>query len=275
MATSKIKNLLIYILLFVNLFLLALLVSDWLQTRRSQHTVETEVQSILTNSGITMDHIRLPDNTQVKSYTLARDYSAEADLAESILGRLTVQELQNGNTMYYRGERGEASFRGTGDFEVLLTNHAVPISGDTVDTARSVLRKMGVRAQFAPELSTQMGKTYSTVVMVWEYEGLPVVNAQIQFTFTSEFLMMISGNRMLDIQREDDTFRPLDSATLLTRFVGIVNRNGYVFSELKEICPVYLSPDSSGGKLTPLWRIETDAGSFYLNMTTGEEQPVA
>lgn len=275
MATSKIKSLIIYILLFVNLFLLGLLASDWLQTRRSRQTIETEVRSILADSGITMDHIRLPDNTQVKSYTLTRDYTEEAKLVSSILGRLTVQELQNGNIMYYRGEKGEASFRSTGDFEVLLTNHAVPINGDTVDTARSVLRKMGIQAQFVPELSSQTGNTYSTVVMIWEYEGLPVVNAQIQFTFTSEFLMMISGTRMLDLQREDDTFRPLDSATLLTRFVGIVSRNGYVFSELKEIRPVYLSPDSSGGKLTPLWRIETDGGTFYLNMTTGEEQPVA
>ncbi len=276
MLTSKIKNLIIYILLFVNLFLIALLASDWLQTRRAERTVLAAVKTILTDSGITMAQPRLPAHDSVKGYTVSRSLEQEEAFAEALLGRLSAQEAQSGNIMYYRGERGEAIFRGTGDFEVLLSERPIQIGKDTVDTARSLLRKTGLKGRFAPELSTTSGGTYTTVVMVCEFEGLPVVNGKIEFTFTSDALVMIVGTRLLDLQREDPSFRPLDSATLLTRFLGIVNRNGYVCNELREICPVYLyTPDASGGgKLTPVWRIDTDAGTFYLNMTTGEEQPV-
>lgn len=276
MLTSKIKNLIIYILLFVNLFLIALLASDWLQTRRAERTVQSAVETILSDSGITMTQARLPDHDGLKGYTMSRSFTREEDVAEAFLGRLSVREAQNGNMMYYRGERGEAIFRGTGDFEVLLSDRPVDIAKNSVDTAQALLRKAGLKAHFAPELSTVSGGMYTTVAMVCDFEQLPVVNAKIEFTFTSDALVMIVGTRVLDLQREDPSFQPLDSATLLTRFLGIVNRNGYVCNELREICPVYLYTldASGGGKLTPLWQIETDAGTFYLNMTTGEEQPV-
>lgn len=276
MLTSKIKNLIIYILLFVNLFLIALLASDWLQTRRAERTVQSAVETILSDSGITMTQARLPDHDGLKGYTMSRSFTREEDVAEAFLGRLSTREAQNGNMMYYRGERGEAIFRGTGDFEVLLSDRPVAIAKSSVDTAQALLRKAGLKAHFAPELSTVSGGMYTTVAMVCDFEQLPVVNAKIEFTFTSDALVMIVGTRVLDLQREDPSFQPLDSATLLTRFLGIVNRNGYVCNELREICPVYLYTldASGGGKLTPLWQIETDAGTFYLNMTTGEEQPV-
>jgi len=271
MATSRIKNLIIYILLFVNLFLIGLLASDWLQTRRAERTAMEAVQSVLADSGITME-CGLPDNSELKSYTVSRDLTREEEVVSGILGDLTLQEQQDGSTIYYRGEKGEAIFRGSGYFEVLLENWAVPIKGDTVDTAQSVLRKMGIKGEFLPEASTRSGGIYTTVVMACTYEGVPVENARIEFGFTSDFLMMVSGTRVLDVQREDPSFQPLDEITMLTRFLGIINRNGYVCSELRDISPVYLAPDVSGGKLVPVWRIEMDAGTFYLNMTTGEEQ---
>lgn len=275
MLTSKIKNLIIWILLFVNLFLIGLTAADWMQTRRAERTVTEAVRTILASNGITMEQSRLPDTAGVKSYTVSRDFDREEDLAASVLGRLSAKEQQGGNIMYYRGERGEAIFRATGDFAILFTDRLVPISGSTVDTARSILRKMEIDGEFSPERSAQSGGVYTTVVMTCEYDGLPVVNAQIEFQFTSDSLMMVSGTRVLDVRREDPEFRPLDSATLLTRFVGLVGRNGYVCSELRDISPVYLVPDAGGGKLTPLWRIETDGSTYYLNLTTGEEQAVA
>lgn len=273
MLTSKIKNLMIYILLFVNLFLIALLASDQLQALASRRTASEAVETILADSGIRLQ-CRMPDNDRVKRYTLSRDPEREEELAASVLGGLSVRERQDGNIMYYRGERGEGKFRGTGYFEILLDNWSVPIRGGTVETAQSVMRRMGLKGEFAPELSTQTAGVYTTVVMVCQCEGVPVVDARLEFGFTSDFLMMVSGTRVLDTRREDSSFRPLDATTMITRFLGLVSRNGYVCSELRKIEPVYLAPNVSGGTVTPLWRIETDAGTFYLDMTTGEERTV-
>lgn len=274
METSKIKNLIIYILLFVNLFLIGLLAVDWFQTRRAERTSLEAVETILAGNGITINVSNLPSG-EVLGYSLSRDLAKEERVAAALMGRIKVQENQNGNIMYYKGERGAGKFRGTGDFDVLLDDGMVPISGSTVDVAQSLLRKMGLKGIFSPELSTQNSGVYTTVVMVCSYDGMPVVNGQVKFDFTSNFLKLISGTRLLDIQREDTTVNTLDAATLLTRFVGIVSRNGYVCNELRDISPVYLyAPDISGGKLTPLWQIETDTGTFYLNLSTGAEEPV-
>lgn len=274
METSKIKNLMIYILLFVNLFLIGLLAADWLQTRSAERTSMEAVETILSENGITLSAGRIPGEA-VKGYFVSRDMEKEERVVTALVGRILLRENQNGNIMYYKGEHGAGKFRGTGDFDVLLDDDMVPISGSTVETAQSLLRKMGLDGTFSPELSTLTGGVYTTVVMVCEYEGLPVVNGQVKFDFASDSLKLISGTRLLDVQREDPAVMTLDPATLLTRFVGIISRNGYVCNELREISPVYLyAPDVSGGKLSPLWRIETDTSVFYLNMSTGQEEPV-
>jgi hypothetical protein len=51
------------------------------------------------------------------------------------------------------------------------------------------------------------------------------------------------------------------------RFLNIVSDSGHVLSELKdaELCYIQNASVSGSGTLTPVWRLVTDAGEFYIN----------
>lgn len=271
METSKIKNLIIYILLFVNLFLVGLIASDWIETRRTEKTIDEAIRTILAQNEMTLSMDKLFDNSSLRGYEVSRDFTREKELVSSVLGKVTVSD-QGGNILYYYNEeRGQASFRGTGDFEMLLNPGVVPTTGDNVGTAESVLQKMGIEGTYDAASSEP-----DTVVMTCWYQDSPVVNCQIRFIFASDFLLMITGTRLLDVQQEDPTVEILDAPTLLARFVGIIDRNGYVCNEILDISAMLLyTPDATGGKLVPVWQIETNTNTFYLNVSTGEEQAMA
>ncbi len=274
MESSKIKNFIICILVVVNLFLAGLLSVDWVQTNRTRIQAEETAYAILENYGIAMDGVTLPDNSALNGHSLCRDFQREQELVSAVLGEVSVED-QGGNIMYYYGEKGQANFRGTGDFEILFHSNAVPVEQDTVETARNILKKMGMEAQFDAAGSEMTGNTYSTVVMTALYDDTAVFNCQIRFIFAADFLLMVEGTRILDVQEEDPTVTVMDGPTLLTRFLGILDRSGYVCSQVQNIRGVLqYAPDPSGGRLMPVWEIKTDTNTFYVNASTGEEQPV-
>ena len=274
MESSKIKNLIICLLALVNLFLAGLIVSDWSQTARSRASVNAAVHTILENNGITLAEGAMPDTSVLKSYSVSRNFEQEKQMVSSVLGSVTVQD-QGGNIMYYYGEKGQANFRSSGDFEILFDREPLPVEKDAMSTVRSVLKKMGIQAEYSPQSSVSAGNTDTVVVMTVLFEGTPVINCQIKFTFATDSLLMVEGRRLLDIQREEAGVTILDAPTLLTRFIGLVNRNGYVCSEIREIRPVFQYSDASGGRLVPVWEVETNARTYYLNVSTGEEQSAA
>lgn len=273
MEASKIKNFMICILVFVNLFLAGLLASDWIEARHTQQAMNEAINSILSDRGITMAPDILPDNSGVKGYIVSRDIDREREMVSSILGNVQVEDM-GGNIMFYSGENGQAKFWGTGYFEMLLQDLPVPVEQDNVATAQSLLRKMGMAGALDQSASVMSGNSYTLVVMNVVYGDSQVINCKIQFTFAADFPLFIEGTRMLDEQQVDHTVNVLDAPTLLTRFLAVMDSSGYVCSEIRDIrTALQLVFDDTGRRLIPVWEIETNTKTFYLNVSTGEEQP--
>lgn len=273
MESSNIKNLIICLLVLVNLFLAGLAGADSLRSSRNRSASEAAVRTILEDNGIQLTAKDLPEQGDLKSWFVSRDLQQEKAMVSGLLGSTTVQDL-GGGILYYYGEKGQAKFRSTGEFVLLFDRGAVPVDQDPETTARAVLKKMGIRAQLAQSSPGRGDGGDPTVVMTVLYDDTPVMNCQISFSFATDALLMVEGRRVPDICREDPAVTALDPATLLTRFVGLVNRNGYVCSEIRDIRVVLQYSDTGGGKLVPVWEIETDARTYYLNVSTGEEQSV-
>ena len=271
MESSKIKNILIAILLFVNLGLLGLIWNDHQQSRENTRQAMESLERVFANRGISMEQVDLPENSALMTYGMSRDLDREQKLVEQVLGTVTVED-QGGNIMYYYGEKGQASFRGTGDFEILFSDGAVTGEEDPAATAKKMLRKMGIQAKIA---TSGQEKDSDTVTATAIYGDSPVMNSQIRFHFAGNELLKIEGQRILDtVQTETDT-KALDAATLMTRFLGVLDRSDSVCSEIRSVRNVWLYlPDATGGRLQPVCEIQTNGKSFYLNVSTGEEQPV-
>ena len=64
------------------------------------------------------------------------------------------------------------------------------------------------------------------------------------------------------------TQTPLTIPTVLVRFLNGMNQNGYVCSTITGMSMGY-SATISANRLTPVWRMDTDTGRYYVNAITG------
>ena len=73
MESSKIKNILIAILLFVNLGLLGLIWNDHQQSRENTRQAMESLERVFANRGISMEQVDLPENSALMTYGMSRD----------------------------------------------------------------------------------------------------------------------------------------------------------------------------------------------------------
>lgn len=270
MNTSKIKNFIIVLLAVVNLFFLSIVLSDGDRERAARRQVLTDVVEILGDSRIAVSDGADLSRRQLPLCTVRRDMDRELELVDGVLGGATA-ESEGGGIIYYRGKLGQATFRGTGDFEFVMVTGACPIGRDPEATARAFAEELGLKVMTVSGLFEDEGT--GTVELLCRAEGAKVLNCRLTCGFYSGSLMLINGVRPLDLVYSDKNGGELlDVPTVLMRFLETVNSGGYVCSELLdiELCYVQRSSASGSGTLSPVWRLETDSGDICLDGLDGE-----
>ena len=268
MDGSKIKNLIIAVLLLVNLFLLAMVLHDRIEAAALQKQAREDVAAAFRSSGIELS-ADVSWNDRLGVCGLDRDLSKENALVKAVLGTCSVEDL-GGNILFYKGAKGEARFRGTGEFEIVPNARAIPISNSPLDTAKNVLSDMGYRTDLS-RAEVQSGEGATTVTLTCMYKGKSVYNCSISFVFTPDYLLMMTGRRPLEWSADGESAE-LTAATVLMRFLAQVREHGAVCTEVQRVELGYsMAASASGeGSLTPYWNIVTDAGQYYINAVTGK-----
>jgi hypothetical protein len=273
MNGAKIKNLIILMLLLVNVFLFGLVLTDRHEAAAGREAAWDDLAAVFQESGIVLSP-GVREAVALQGCSLRRDTDSEASLASNLLGAVSAED-QGGNIYYYKGEKGEATFRGTGEFSILLNPGTVESGHDPVQTAVAVLKKIGVRCDPDSAEVKEPGEGASvTLTVSWQED--PVYNAQVTLTFSGGSLYLISGRRMLDTMasRGETGLAP---ETLLMRFLDAIHEGGYVCSAVESLrCGYIVSVSISGdADLIPVWRVDTDAGPYYLNGLTGKEESLS
>ena len=91
MEWSKIKNIVLLILVCVNAFLLALVLLQQHKTAQFQEEASAGAVSALANSGIAFHLERVPRDMELAGLNFTQDRSGEQAAAEALLGRVTEQ----------------------------------------------------------------------------------------------------------------------------------------------------------------------------------------
>lgn len=271
MDNAKIKNVIIIILLLVNVFLLAIVLMDISEAGAADKQAMLSVISILDQNGISLEEgVDISAETP-SSYILRRDLDEEKKLVKKLLGRTYIEDM-GGNIYYYQSEIGQASFRGTGEFDFLLNTGEIPMGSDPVRTAKKILGKLGMASSNSNdivEISEINGST--NVVLTCSWNGSYIFDNEVSFLFSNDSLMLISGRRVFDsLSTIGDA--SLDAPTILMRFLDMVKTDGYVSSVIRGLTPGYVMNVSSSSisELMPVWRIETDSGEYFIDGLTGE-----
>lgn len=276
MDSVKVKNFIILVLLIVNAILLSVFVSDTLRERAQRSgAVEGAVQLLAENGISVAEDVDLSER-EIETLSLARDTEHEERMVTNVLGNAAVSD-QGGNILLYFGSRGEAGFRGTGGVEMNLHSGEYSARGDLTGCARGFARSLGLRTVSEPvSLNLDEDSDEGTLELCCSYDGVRVINCVLSFTFADGELLGVYGTRVLDTVTGERQQELIDVPTVLTRFLSLVLENGHVCSSLDELELCYNMQANAAGEatLTPVWRIETDTGEFFINAVTGLQETV-
>ena len=271
MDKRLLERIIIIVLLLVNLFLLLIVLSDKLETRRNEDELLRTAETLLADSGITAADEVFTVQSAPPACSVRRDAAAETEKVTSLLGSHSQQDL-GGNILFYRSEKGQAVFRGTGEVDILFSGNEITVRGTREKTVEHVMRRAGGDVLLRRNTTDEM-----RVECFCCWNGYPVFNAVLNFDFNDRSLYMVSGTRTFDIETESSDDGLLNSVSVLTRFAQIVQEQNFDCTHLASMQPGYLMNVSVSGEgvLTPVWYLETDGGAMIINAETGRMENAA
>ena len=264
MEWSKLKNIIIVILLLVNGFLLVLVGGQEIQVRRYEHSALTGAAAVLEQGGITVETDVLKQaKSGLTAQSISRDIQAEADFARTLLGGDTAVTDQGGGLYVYTGAQGSMVFRSGGTVEAALTDY--PVEPEQREAqVRQLLADLGLRCEL-------LGSQGDAIVCRQLLEDAPLFSCRLTFQFSGERLLSVSGSLVLGSPVSESSAQSLSVPTAVIRFLDGIRASGDVCTAVTEMRPGYRSSQSFDAAihLTPVWLVSTDVSEYYLDSITG------
>ena len=275
MDSIKVKNFIIIVLLIVNAILLSVFVTDTVRERGQASGAVDGAVSLLAENGIAVSADADLSERSLGVVALSRDTERERELVSSVLGDVTVTNL-GGNILHDVGPKGEANFRGTGSFEMLVYDNDF-IGEEPLTAARHFAAQLGLDTLREPVSASVDPETLDgTLELMCTSNSASVVNCRLSVTFSDGEIIMVLGTRVLDSVVNESGMDTLDVPTVLMRFLALVLDSGRVCSSLDslELCYSMTATAAGDGSLVPVWRITTDTGEYYINAVSGLEETI-
>lgn len=269
MEWSKMKNIILLILLCTNAALLAIVLNQSFQERQAKEQARADAILFLQQGGIQVENSAVPQSTDLVLQKAERDQSGEKRLAAALLGDSVSVQDRGGGVYLYRSAAGSIQFHSDGSFQAALEPSAFPLGDQTPEEhARQLMSQLGFTAQV---LAAEDVGGVQVVQLQQLWQGVPVFNLQVTLNYTDQGLSAIASGRRLFGTPEEETAAVLTPASALVRFSTGLNALGDVCSRIDSIVPGYTCSVSltEGMVLTPVWYITTDTGGYQLDLVTG------
>lgn len=266
MEWSKLKTIIILILIALNLCLLILVFFREHDSTASGQTVKSDVVSILKSNGITVNTKLPEDNKALYLCTITRDKQSELKFASALLGDgTTAQDNGGSGSLTYSGPRGTAQVGTNGEFSFAFSN--VPSDFNASTALSSYLTDLGFGVQ-----KDSNPPENGTVTLSELWKNAPLLSQKAVFSYADGTLQTASGSLVLAAPVQSaSSGSPLSSATLLLRFLSGILEIGDVCSSVSNITPAYQVASLTGTTtLTPVWQITTDTASYTLQTVSGD-----
>lgn len=261
MRWSKIKNIVIALLLVVDLLLLGQVVLRETESAALRRQAREEAAALLAASGIRVDLEAMPEDRELGPMWCQRDSGKEAALAAALLGEATLGE--DGG---YAGAKGRVWFYSSGEFTVELDPSAYSLGEESAEELSArVMDKLDFQGEI---LSVTEENGVVAVRMRQSWEGSPIFSCEAVLTYRDGSLRTIQGKRLPGVPTPVAGDGAMTVTTALIRFLSGVTEGGYVRSQVKSMTVGYemtAMPPGGAFKLTPVWQVETDASPFWMD----------
>lgn len=267
MRWSKIKNIILLLLVMVNVLLLAMVGIQVLRSQWGERETRRQTAAVLEKSGITFLPEEIPGELKLTGVKIELEPGGE-EAAQWLLGGETKSQTLGGR-VFYHGPRGSLSVSASGEMEAKLET-PLPLEGDDVGQAgRELLSQLGVQVKETGRIAAGE-RTQVQYIQLWD--GVPVSNEEAVLTWGEQGLEELSFRRLSGKQEPlAGGGETLTASTALIRFLGALNQEGYVCSQITDLYAGYAASGSSVVSLTPAWYVETDTWpwKFVIDGSTG------
>ncbi len=277
LPVSKLKNLVLLVLLLANLALLALLIPDRVNQQRGDDALRQSLCDLYAGQQVQLDPDTVPDTVTIYSLELAEDPAGSAAAAEALLGQSMVQDDATRYQSIYRSDSGQCTISRSGSFRASLEGR--PAVRDLAKDAKKTLRAMGFQYLSLSE-PQRLRAGFYTLTATQTVLGVPVFSQGLTLTYANDRLVQLEGvfyTGAGTLTRISD--QPcISAADALVAFLSARVDLGWVGSAVTGMTQGYVRSETAAAAavhLTPVWRLETDTGSFDVNGITGEVTAVS
>ena len=271
MEWSKLKNVILLMLVCVNLILLLLVGTQAGQDRRYRDETRQAAVQVLEQGGVTYALEEIPDDLTLPVLTVTRDRSGEADMAAALLGEVTQQGESEVRPRYV-GPGGSAEFSMNGSFTIALqpgTWTREP-GQDYEQASARCLEAMGFSGVLQDFV---LAGDEAALTYCQQWDGAPLFSCAVTLSWSEDSLLQVEGQRLAGSAAASEQSL-LSTPTILVRFLEGVNKGGYVCSRIDQMTCGYLSSGNSRQiQLNPVWRFTTDTGAYDVDARTGDFSP--
>jgi len=263
MESYRLKNIILIILALLNVFLISVLWIRRVDQQERKEEAKAQMVQLLASHDIGLEADLIPAGRPNSVLTLTRDVKEEEKLAQHLLGGDTVYSYEGGSLSRYENERGVLVFRSGGDFD--LTG-AIP-----AENPEALCEKFSRAFRYEESAST-LENGSGTVTALQYFDGSPVVNATVVFTFTDYELCSISGRHLPPRHSDEIQAECISASTALVTFLQACEEQGVSCDSVSEITMGYelQSTPAMPLSLLPVWRIRTDTFDCYVNAISNE-----
>lgn len=272
MPWSKLKNIIILLLLGVNVCLLALDLSRSVHANRLQARAREDVIAFLRDKGVQVRDELVPSSMELIPQIVQRDTQQEARLAAALLGEDAESEDRGAGVYRYFNEKGSIQFHSSGEFSAQFASGAFP-AGDAAPSehARRTLDLLDFQGELIASGAAEASQSF-TFRQNWQ--GVPLFNCQATLNYRDGFLVGITGGRRLSgTPQPDRSLAVITVPTALMRFyTEMTSTLGDACREITGVTGGYVAAASIAGpvSMAPVWYISTDTGVCYqLDTVTG------
>ena len=273
MNVSKLKNIVIAVLVLVNLFFLIIIVlNNYTDAKIARQAIEN-VCTILNNSNISINTDCIEPAPDISTMRTMREEEMETMIAEVFLNETSVTE-QGVIRTYENPGRGTAEFSSAGDFEIYLKDGAITNEDGSVNTVVSLLRDMRIDTTI-PSVSFDQGSEIISVES--KYRATIIYNCTITFIFSGNNLNSVKGRYVSGIEPTANGVNISYVGTALLGLLAAVKRGEVDCTDITKVEAGFMySAIGSFGEsvISPVWLIITDTGRYIVDSATGDIRPI-
>lgn len=265
MPWTKLKNIILTILVLTNLCLLSLVAGPAIQGRRQLSQAREEAIRFLRGRGVQVEEQLIPQSMELTPQVLDRDLDEEARAAAALLGGTVSAQARGGGVYRYANEHGSIQFHSDGTVSARFKPGAFPLGADRGEACLALMKRMGCEGTILEEGEGEL-------IFRQSWRGSPLFTQQVTLVCGGEGLTSITaGRQMVGRPQEDPGRSALSVATVVIDFINGVSALGDVCNRIDSIEPGYITAVSLSGPtvLTPVWRVTTDTGAYQIDTVTG------